>query len=174
MTVYCDPQVIWQRVLKRIIVTPDGCWLWRGAVTSKGYGCVGSGRKGKTVLTHRLSVLVRDGFLDDELTVDHECHNRDKACAGGKGCRHRRCVNPDHLDPVEGGENTRRRARDKCSNGHRYTPENTGRRKSTGRRICLTCQRAQAQKYVKGYGKPGRPSKAARAALNARQLADTG
>lgn len=118
--VYIDPAILWDRVASRIVVTESGCWEWQGAVTSRGYGCIGAGRKGKTITTHRLAALVRDGSLSDGLTVDHLCHNSSDCTETGKACRHRRCVNPDHLDVCDGGLNTRRARRrgHYCSRGH--------------------------------------------------------
>ncbi|HVN82263.1 MAG TPA: hypothetical protein VMW38_24980, partial [Terriglobia bacterium] len=38
---------------------------------------------------------------------DHLCH-KPKECDGGKRCRHRLCVNPEHLKPATAAENNRR------------------------------------------------------------------
>lgn len=143
---------------ERHILKGDGCWLWSGAVNNKGYGQFG--QDGRTRSAHRVSYEFYVGPIPDGLTIDHLC-------------RVKRCVRPDHLEPVTTAENNRRKFGDKCPNGHDYTPENTGRRKSNNSRICLTCQKASAQRRNVGYGKPGRPSKAARAALEAARLADT-
>jgi hypothetical protein len=112
-TIYKPAAVLWERVTARIVKTPGGCWEFQGCINSRGYGCVSSGAKGKTILAHRLAVLARDGKLDDSLTVDHTCHNASLTCPGGIACRHRRCVNPDHLDVCATGDNTRRAARRK-------------------------------------------------------------
>lgn len=93
-TPYLPTAVLVERMMRRVEVHGT-CWLFRGAVNSKGYGCVASGRKGKTILTHRLVVLHRDGELADEMTVDHLCGERT-------------CVNPDHLEVVTRSENSRR------------------------------------------------------------------
>lgn len=113
--VYTDPAILWGRVTSRIVVTDSGCWEWQGALTSRGYGCIGSGRKSKSITTHRLAALVRDGDLAEGMTVDHLCHNASECTASGKACRHRRCVNPDHLDVCDSGLNSRR-----ARNRHRY------------------------------------------------------
>ena len=94
---YIDPAVLVERMMKRVTVDRT-CWIFTGCVNSRGYGCVGSGRKGKSILVHRLVVLHRDGHLDNEMTVDHLC--------GVKTC-----VNPDHLEVVTREENSRRGAR---------------------------------------------------------------
>ena len=101
---YADPATLWERVLRKHVThTPGGCWEFTGCLNSKGYGCTAAGRKGKTVLTHRLAVIVRDGSIPQGMTVDHLCRNR-------------RCCNPAHLEVVTNAENIRRghaaRARD--------------------------------------------------------------
>lgn len=93
---YAPAGVLVARMMKRVIKRTDGCWIFTGCVNSKGYGCVGSGRKGKSVLTHRLVVIARDGSVPDDMTIDHLCQVK-------------RCVNPAHLEVVSRAENTRRR-----------------------------------------------------------------
>ena len=80
-------------------VRADGdCWRWTGAVTSRGYGCLG--RDGRTILAHRYAYVLTVGPIPDGLTIDHLCGNK-------------RCVRPEHMEPVTGAENTRRRFRGK-------------------------------------------------------------
>lgn len=142
---------------ERHILKGDGCWLWTGALNNKGYGQWG--QNGRTRSAHRVAYEFFVGPIPEGLTIDHLC-------------RVRRCVRPDHLEPVTSAENTRRAKGDECPKGHPYTPENTKHRKDNGRRICVTCQKATAQKRNVGYGKPGRPSRAARAALEAQRRDD--
>lgn len=78
----------WRKVTKT-----DRCWLWTGSLQSRGYGCVGFG--GKRYLAHRLAYEWLVGPIPDGLTIDHLC-------------RVKACVNPAHLEPVTGAENTRR------------------------------------------------------------------
>lgn len=131
-TVYADPAVLWQRALAKVTVTPEGCWEFTGCVNSQGYSCVAAGRKGKTILGHRLAVLVRDGSLSD-LPVDHLCFNR-------------RCICPDHLEVVTTAENNRRmreahgyRLGGQCGSGHTLTEQNT-RRHPRGQLVCRECE----------------------------------
>jgi hypothetical protein len=85
---------------------PQGCWTWTGATSSVGYGLI---RVGQRVITaHRFANALWNGQAPERLTVDHQCHNLDASCLGGKLCQHRRCVNPNHLNAVTSGENTRR------------------------------------------------------------------
>lgn len=74
-----------------------GCWVWMGGVNRKGYGQFG-------VLTaegvvgyraHRLAYELEVGAIPPGMVLDHLCRNR-------------RCVNPDHLEPVSDSENVRR------------------------------------------------------------------
>ena len=60
---------------------------------SSGYGIVTI--CGKKYYTHRVAYEELVGPIPDGLVLDHLCRNR-------------RCCNPEHLEPVTDGENTRR------------------------------------------------------------------
>lgn len=135
---YAPAADVWQRILSKTD-TGDGCWTFTGAVNSRGYGSVGAGRKGKTVLAHRVAVLVRDGEIPEGMTVDHLCRNK-------------RCVRPDHLEVVTVAENNRRgRAAagyeigGRCGSGHALT-EDTVYRHPRGQLVCRQCQRTYSDK----------------------------
>lgn len=88
------PEVRFWRKVDR--TGPDGCWLWLGKLGSKGYGLahVENGQR----QAHRVAYELAIGQIPDGLEMDHLCNVR-------------RCVNPEHLEPVTHAENIRRRYR---------------------------------------------------------------
>lgn len=140
-----DVAALWARVLARIDVTPDGCWLWLGALNADGYGCIRTGTgggRGGVGRVHRLAVIVRDGVILDGHEVDHACHY--SGLCHVNPCPHRRCVNPDHLEQVTHGDNMRRQYEDgRCTRGHALTLRPDGQR-----RECLTCK--ESPRYSRG------------------------
>ena len=81
------------RLMEGIELSGDGCWLWTKSIDYGGYGRIG--QRGVNARAHRVSYEHFVGPIPDGLSLDHLCRNR-------------RCVNPDHLEPVTGSENTRR------------------------------------------------------------------
>jgi len=108
------------------------CWIWTGCTNSKGYAhmCV----EGSKRYVHRLVYQLVVGTIPPGLTIDHLCRNR-------------RCVNPSHLEPVTGRENTLRgesrsaqhARKTHCPRSHPYDLLNT-RYGANGRRYCRTCE----------------------------------
>lgn len=78
-------------------VDPEtGCWLWQGSLGTAGYGAVRrEGKPGGKQQAHRWFFERLVGPIPPSLVLDHLCENK-------------RCVNPEHLDPVTTGENIRR------------------------------------------------------------------
>lgn len=126
----------WEKVHKT-----ETCWLWIGAISSTGYGTISI--DGRRQGAHRLSLALAGVEIPDGYDVDHLCRTPP-------------CVNPNHLEPVTHAENMARapfsgpdwqRAKTHCPQGHEYTPENTGFRKSHTARICLACKRERSREY---------------------------
>ena len=74
-----------------------GCWFWTRALRT-GYGRFKI--RGRYYSAHRLAYEWLEGPIPEGLTLDHTCHGADALCPGGHTCRHRRCVNTAHLEPV--------------------------------------------------------------------------
>lgn len=89
----------------RVREVRGGCWEWLGALDKDGYGKFRF--RGWSARAHRVAYELFVGE-PKSMSLDHLCHNEDKTCAGGKGCLHRRCVNPGHLELVLPKENKRR------------------------------------------------------------------
>lgn len=70
----------WEKVEIR---NSDDCWLWRGALSSHGYGNLGSG-DGKTLRAHCVSFELAYGGLPPGCVICHRCDSP-------------ACVNPNHL-----------------------------------------------------------------------------
>jgi hypothetical protein len=92
---------------------PDGCWLWLGGTTAKGYGRFRVHRNGRwtEMRAHRWAYEVIKGRLPRNAFPDHDCHTRDLTCPGGDDCPHRRCVNPAHLARTTNAQNLERARR---------------------------------------------------------------
>jgi hypothetical protein len=120
------------RALKRYVTKTDNCWIWNGPIDKGGYGRTGV--DGKDRASHRLIYEHFKGSIPEGLQIDHLCRNR-------------RCVNPDHLEPVTLQENLRRgfgpaalnRRKVVCMRGHALSGENLYVN-PRGQRQCKACR----------------------------------
>ena len=123
------------RFHEKYIIQADGCWRWTAAVNGDGYGRIGYGGRGCSMMAHRASWQVHGKEVPDDMELDHLCKNR-------------WCVNPDHLEAVPHKVNvlrgasiaTRYSARTHCDAGHPFAGENLILR-SDGGRGCRICTR---------------------------------
>jgi HNH endonuclease len=124
------------------------CWLWTGSLRTAGYGAFWVPGRGH-MQAHRFAYEFWVGPIPEGFEMDHLCHNADPTCGGGR-CAHRRCVNPDHIEPVSHLINVQRgtagraqKARQCCPQGHSYDKKNTGivqRYDRVGPRVFRQCK----------------------------------
>lgn len=138
------------RFMNRVAQQGD-CWMWTGSDNGDGYGMFSDRPKYRWIVrSHRWSYEFFIADIPDGLNLDHLCHNADPFCPGGPTCRHRRCVNPWHLEPVPTLLNIKRgahtRYRPDCPAGHPYNTANTYIN-PLGRKVCRICRRASQERY---------------------------
>lgn len=64
------------------VIRQDGCWGWKGSIAGGGYPMLMFGHK--QMNANRISFLLHNGELKDDIWVLHKCDNKI-------------CTNPDHL-----------------------------------------------------------------------------
>jgi hypothetical protein len=95
-----------EEILDRVFYCPSGCWLWIGGDTGSGRG----GGYGKVWHEGRMQTVSRIvyeklvGPIPPGWHLDHCCTRWSPL-----PWVNRRCCRPDHLDPVPGDVNNRRR-----------------------------------------------------------------
>jgi hypothetical protein len=122
------PETVRGRFVSRVAFG-DGCWEWLACKTRDGYGQFRF--EGRSQRTHRLAYAWFIGSAPEGTELDHVCRNR-------------RCLRPDHLEPVTHRENVLRGTgspaeqakQTSCRRGH---PLTLG---TAGKRYCKTCAKA--------------------------------
>lgn len=115
----------------RLAYKPDwetGCWNWLGRVSVFGYGQKPT-RQG-TKMAHRVFYEALIGPIPPGLQIDHLCKNK-------------RCVNPQHLEPVTARENTMRSSNPAATNSRKtHCPKGHSHWgvRPVGGRWCLDCR----------------------------------
>jgi hypothetical protein len=121
----------------------DDCWLWNAFISPDGYGrfthC------GRNIQAHQFSYELHNGLVPEGLFLDH---------VHARGCVHRHCVNPAHLEAVTNRINVLRgrsqaaqnAVKTHCSRGHLFDAENTYP-KPGGGRDCRACRRDSCKAY---------------------------
>lgn len=115
------------------VIQENGCWEWVGSMGMTGYG---HWRHGNTGLAHRAVYQSIKGPIPNGLTLDHLCRNR-------------KCVNPDHLEPVTIKQNVLRgtsfaaknATKTHCPKGHPLTA-------GKSQRLCRTCNNASWRRWA--------------------------
>lgn len=129
-----------KQALSKLDKRPDGCWIWTGQVSGRGYGQAsgwGSDGSYKKRPAHRFLYEYLVGPVDRKLDLDHLCRNQ-------------LCCNPAHLEPVDhrtnvlrgDGPSARNARKTHCKWGHPFDEVNTGWRR-TGGRFCRECKRVR-------------------------------
>lgn len=133
------------KMIKRVKVDANGCWLWQGFIAPNGYGMTGFRTTGARA--HRLMYTIVKG---PPPTGHDICHT----------CDVRHCINPQHLwagtrkQNVEDMTAKRRHyntLKTHCARGHEYTPENTWHYQGTRR--CRQCEAMKGKTRVRPVGR---------------------
>lgn len=122
------------RILAKVHIAPNGCWVWTGGLMSTGYGSISIA--GRTWLAHRAAYTLWVGPVPSSLELDHLCRTRS-------------CCNPWHLEAVTHRVNAQRgdtgqhnAAKTHCVRGHPYDGHNVI--KTATQRVCRTCSRERS------------------------------
>lgn len=121
-----------ERFLRRIEINED-CWLYQCGLNNRGYGSIGI--QGKIVGAHRFAYELWIGPIEG--TVDHI-----------PPCKHKNCVNPEHLEDVSNAVNNRRKNHlhdeEMCGRGLHRRTESSLIKKADGRFRCKWCERMRS------------------------------
>jgi hypothetical protein len=131
-------------------MTMTDCTVWHKSKQDTGYGQVW--KDGKRWRAHRLVWSEAFGEIPEGAIIDHTCHNEAAArneCEGGISCKHRACVNLNHLRIANASENILGGTHSignklSCPQGHSYKNERNIMIRKNGKRECAECNRQRA------------------------------
>jgi len=109
-----DLENIWKYI--KFPSDPKDCWIWIGGMMGKRYGTFCFMLKQHQA--HRFVYELLVGKVPKGKELDHLC-------------REKKCVNPDHLEPVRHkincsrGKVNQNKNKTHCKNGHEFTEKNT-------------------------------------------------
>lgn len=121
-----------ERFWDKVEVQPNGCWNYNDTLTAR-YSRFKEHGKNR-IQGHNFAYEINKGKIPNGLQLDHLCRNR-------------KCVNPDHLEPVTPRINVLRSTsiiainaiKTHCPKGHPLSGYNLYSYKN--RRHCRTCRR---------------------------------
>lgn len=97
-----------ERILRRVKVTPSGCWEWTGAMSQSGYRGVFYPHiklRGRNWRLNRLMLILHRGLTDvprhdTESWSDwlDRCRTHYNGVESSHACDNARCIHPLHLD----------------------------------------------------------------------------
>lgn len=134
-----EPKPLEERFWTKVTKSED-CWEWVGYVDKQsGYGKIAM-RPDPPTGAHRVSWLLHNGPIPEDMWVLHSCDNR-------------KCVRPDHLflgTPEDNAKDMVSKDRDKpwqrnathCQRGHKF---NDSDRDVSGYRYCRQCRNHNAK-----------------------------
>mgnify|MGYP001596463961 CR=1 FL=1 len=129
----------WLRFMKKVIVSPDGHWLWQAGLDGHNYARYRW--RGKPYGGHLFAFIALRGAIPEGFELDHLC-------------RIRHCVNPDCLEAVLQIINNLRSEsitaiharKTHCIHGHPFDEENTLHYGS--HRHCRACRKIRSKNYL--------------------------
>lgn len=130
----------------------DGCWVLEANLNHAGYTTMSFNNK--RYFAHRLLFELMIGSIDEDMVVDHMCHNEAASrfeCKGGMSCPHRACFNPYHMKLSTQQENTANGSRGfynrrTCPSGHTRDSNNV-RLDNLNRPFCWECRKESTKIY---------------------------